>query len=301
MSIGVRLGPVWVSTSLAVLGLTACSSVPPSTSVGNIKHTPTRTYARAKCSSLHRILLKVEHDAEHQERTIASNSAYPASAVAKAWLPPNTYGMDLQALAAAVKPYGNAPDDEVSQATNQAGVVNKDLSDWFSSTRDGRISHLPDNWQVTFSNFQAGTWRLASDCGIARGTRWGVALNVTSSSSPSPSSAPSSPAPFSPSPSPSPSSSPPPPSSPTPTSAQSSAPGAWCTATASVYYARYNENNIYVHSNQPYTDATASADGYSWSYETDGSGYALIYLNGPPAGADVTVTVGAATCTATWT
>jgi hypothetical protein len=54
---------------------------------------------------------------------------------------------------------------------------------------------------------------------------------------------------------------------------------------------------VYVHSNQPYTDATASADGYSWSYETDGSGYALIYLNGPPPGALITVTVGGATCT----
>jgi hypothetical protein len=72
--------------------------------------------------------------------------------------------------------------------------------------------------------------------------------------------------------------------------------GAWCTATASVYYAPYDWNNVYVHSNQPYTDATASADGYSWSYETNGSGYALIYLNGPPPGVEITVTVGAATC-----
>jgi hypothetical protein len=76
---------------------------------------------------------------------------------------------------------------------------------------------------------------------------------------------------------------------------------AWCTATASVYYAPDDENNVYVHSNQPYTDATASADGYSWSYETNSSGYAVIYLNGPPAGAPVTVKVGSATCTATWT
>jgi hypothetical protein len=29
----------------------------------------------------------------------------------------------------------------------------------------------------------------------------------------------------------------------------------------------------------------------------DGSGYALIYLNGPPPGAQITVTVGGATCT----
>jgi cardiolipin synthase A/B len=73
--------------------------------------------------------------------------------------------------------------------------------------------------------------------------------------------------------------------------------GAWCTATASVYDAAKDENNVYVHSNQPDTDATASADGYSHTYETNGSGYALIYLNGPPPGARITVKVGAATCT----
>ena len=73
--------------------------------------------------------------------------------------------------------------------------------------------------------------------------------------------------------------------------------GATCTATASVYDAARDENNVYVHSNQPHTEATASAAGYSYSYETDGSGYALIYLNGPPPGAKITVTVGGATCT----
>jgi hypothetical protein len=72
---------------------------------------------------------------------------------------------------------------------------------------------------------------------------------------------------------------------------------AWCTATASVYNAAKNWNNVYVNSSQPYTEATASAAGYSWSYETDGSGYALIYLNGPPPGAQITVQVGSATCT----
>jgi hypothetical protein len=72
--------------------------------------------------------------------------------------------------------------------------------------------------------------------------------------------------------------------------------GAWCTATASVYYAPYDWNNVYVNSNQPYTDATATGDGYSWSYETNANGYAVIYLNGPPPGTAVTVTVGAATC-----
>jgi cardiolipin synthase A/B len=73
--------------------------------------------------------------------------------------------------------------------------------------------------------------------------------------------------------------------------------GAWCTATASVYNASRDWNNVYVHSNQPHKTATARADGYSHSYETDGSGYALIYLNGPPAGVKITVTVGGATCT----
>ena len=48
---------------------------------------------------------------------------------------------------------------------------------------------------------------------------------------------------------------------------------------------------------QPYQDATATAAGYSHTYRTNGSGYALIYLNGPPPGARITVTVGGATCT----
>jgi cardiolipin synthase len=73
--------------------------------------------------------------------------------------------------------------------------------------------------------------------------------------------------------------------------------GARCTATASVYNAADDENNVYVHSNRPYTTATASAAGYSHSYETNGSGYALIYLNGPPPGVRITVRVGGATCT----
>jgi cardiolipin synthase len=73
--------------------------------------------------------------------------------------------------------------------------------------------------------------------------------------------------------------------------------GATCTATASVYDASRDENNVYVHSNQPDQEATAAAGGYSHSHKTDSSGYALIYLNGPAAGAKITVTVGGATCT----
>ena len=51
-----------------------------------------------------------------------------------------------------------------------------------------------------------------------------------------------------------------------------------------------------MHSNRPDQEATAKADGYTHSYQTDGSGYALIYLNGPPPGARITVTVDGATC-----
>jgi cardiolipin synthase len=82
-----------------------------------------------------------------------------------------------------------------------------------------------------------------------------------------------------------------------PSPARSPASGARCTATASVYRAADDENNVYVHSHQPYRSATATAGGYSHSYQTNGSGYALIYLNGPPPGARITVTVGGATCT----
>ncbi len=79
--------------------------------------------------------------------------------------------------------------------------------------------------------------------------------------------------------------------------ARTSGSGATCTATASVYDAARDENNVAVHSNQPDTEATAKADGYSGSYKTNSSGYALVYLNGPAAGAKITVTVGGATCT----
>jgi cardiolipin synthase A/B len=72
---------------------------------------------------------------------------------------------------------------------------------------------------------------------------------------------------------------------------------AWCTASASVYSSYGNENDVYVHSNQPYQQATATADGYSGHWETDGSGYADVYLDGPPPGVRIVVTVGSATCT----
>jgi hypothetical protein len=69
------------------------------------------------------------------------------------------------------------------------------------------------------------------------------------------------------------------------------------TATASVYDAAKNENEN--DSNQPDQEATAKANGYSGSYETDGAGYALLSLNGPLPGAQVTVSVGGAICATT--
>jgi cardiolipin synthase len=77
---------------------------------------------------------------------------------------------------------------------------------------------------------------------------------------------------------------------------RSHATGAWCKATASVYNAQEDENNVDVHSNQPGQWATATGGGYSHRYRTNSSGYALVYLNGPPPGVHITVTVGGATC-----
>jgi hypothetical protein len=75
-------------------------------------------------------------------------------------------------------------------------------------------------------------------------------------------------------------------------------PKAWCAASA-VYNSSYNDYDVYVHSNQPYTEATATAsNGASWSYETNGSGYADIYLYAA-AGDSISVTVGAASCATT--
>jgi hypothetical protein len=112
-------------------------------------------------------------------------------------------------------------------------------------------------------------------------------------SQPSPSPSPTT----SPTPTPKPTPSPTP--TPTPTHSSPPPPSAWCSA--SVYTRMDSDhdewlNDVYVNSNQLYTEAYASADGYSWSYETNGSGYADIWLNGPGPGAAITVTVGSATC-----
>jgi hypothetical protein len=78
-----------------------------------------------------------------------------------------------------------------------------------------------------------------------------------------------------------------------------SAHGAWCTANVHTYPDSDNDewyNDVYVSSNQPDTEVIASGGGYSHSWWTDGSGSAVVYLDGPPPGTAITVTVGGATC-----
>jgi phosphatidylserine/phosphatidylglycerophosphate/cardiolipin synthase-like enzyme len=84
-----------------------------------------------------------------------------------------------------------------------------------------------------------------------------------------------------------------------PTTATPSA-GPSCQASASPANDGYpGDYNVYVHSNQPDQKATASDSGDTHSYNTDSSGYAVIYLWNTAPGETITVTVGGATCSAT--
>jgi hypothetical protein len=173
-----------------VLALAACASSSPTHPAGpqstppaatpRASPTPTVTYAEASCATLHGVLAKIEHDAVQQEQTVAivykANPSFPQSIIAEAWLPPGTYSHDLQVLAAAVQPYGNAPGNKVSHVTNDAGVLNADLSTWFTGASPGMVEPLPDNWQQDFFDFQADIWTLASACGVQQGSKWGVPL-----------------------------------------------------------------------------------------------------------------------------
>jgi hypothetical protein len=74
--------------------------------------------------------------------------------------------------------------------------------------------------------------------------------------------------------------------------------GAWCRAIAA-YSAKYNDYDVYVHSNQPDRLATAIAsNGAKHSYYTDDTGFADIYLYAN-AGDTGNVTVGKASCSTT--
>ena len=78
--------------------------------------------------------------------------------------------------------------------------------------------------------------------------------------------------------------------------------GAWCMASASNANDGYPEDeNVYIHSNQPYTEATASSPGDTWSDETNGAGSVTILLYYTPAGSPISVKVGAASCSTTAT
>ena len=77
-----------------------------------------------------------------------------------------------------------------------------------------------------------------------------------------------------------------------------SGPAASCTASAQ-WSSRYNDYDVYVHSNQPDQTVTVTApDGKSATWHTDSSGYADVYFydRRSASGEQVTVHVGSATC-----
>ena len=78
-----------------------------------------------------------------------------------------------------------------------------------------------------------------------------------------------------------------------------SAPPQTCSVSAS-WDGSYQDWNVYVQGPAD-VDATATADGHSYSYYTNSSGYADIYLYAPEsaAGDTVRVTAGSASCTGT--
>jgi cardiolipin synthase A/B len=85
-----------------------------------------------------------------------------------------------------------------------------------------------------------------------------------------------------------------------PPTTQAASGGPACQASASPADDGYSgDYNVYVHSNQPNQKATASDSGDTYSYSTNGSGYAVIYLWNTSAGETITVTVGGATCSTT--
>lgn len=75
---------------------------------------------------------------------------------------------------------------------------------------------------------------------------------------------------------------------------------ATCSATAE-YNSRYDDWDVYVHSNQPDQTVTVSGGGHTRTWHTDGSGYADVYFYAgrSAAGEQITVRAGAAACTTT--
>jgi cardiolipin synthase len=88
--------------------------------------------------------------------------------------------------------------------------------------------------------------------------------------------------------------------SPPPRTTTTPSSGSWCQASASPADDGYaGDYDVYVHSNQPGEKATASDAGDTYSYYTDDSGYAVIYLWNTSSGETIRVTVGGATCSTT--
>ena len=74
---------------------------------------------------------------------------------------------------------------------------------------------------------------------------------------------------------------------------------ATCSASAS-WNSRYGDYDVYVHSNQPDRWASVTGAGKTAGYDTNSSGYADVYLHAgqSDAGDEISVRVGAATCSA---
>ena len=72
---------------------------------------------------------------------------------------------------------------------------------------------------------------------------------------------------------------------------------ATCSA-SSQYNSRYDDWDVYVHSNQPDQTVTVSGGDKTRTWHTDGSGYADVYFHAgrSAAGEQITVRVGVATC-----
>jgi phosphatidylserine/phosphatidylglycerophosphate/cardiolipin synthase-like enzyme len=85
-----------------------------------------------------------------------------------------------------------------------------------------------------------------------------------------------------------------------PPSTKPPASGAWCHANAAPANDGYSgDYDVYVHSDQPDEKATASDAGDTYSYDTDASGYAVIYLWNTSPGETISVAIGGAMCSTT--
>jgi hypothetical protein len=93
------------------------------------------------------------------------------------------------------------------------------------------------------------------------------------------------------SPSPTPARTPSPAPTPSPTRSSPPPGGAWCTASVQTYPDSDHDewyNDVYVNSNQSDASVTASGDGYSHRWWTNESDSAVVYLDGPPPGTEIT-------------